>query len=53
MVAKTRLKTRGDHSFQAVAPKLWNALPLSLRVADCVDSFKNQLSTLLFRQSFS
>ncbi|XP_055077540.1 axonemal dynein light chain domain-containing protein 1-like [Periophthalmus magnuspinnatus] len=37
-VPKTRFKTRGDLSFQAVAPKLWNALPLSLRVADSVDS---------------
>lgn len=53
IVPKTRLKTRGDRSFQAVAPKLWNALPLSLRVVDSVDSFKKQLKTLLFSQAFS
>lgn len=53
MVPKTRYKTRGDRSFQAVAPRLWNALPLSLRMADSVDSFKRQLKTLLFRQAFS
>ncbi|XDV22173.1 hypothetical protein PO909_027128, partial [Leuciscus waleckii] len=52
-VPKTRYKTRGDRSFQVVAPRLWNALPLSLRVADSVDSFKKQLKTLLFQQAFS
>uniref|UniRef100_A0A8C6NZ91 Reverse transcriptase domain-containing protein n=1 Tax=Nothobranchius furzeri TaxID=105023 RepID=A0A8C6NZ91_NOTFU len=51
-VPKTRFKTREDLSFQAVAPRLWNALPLFLRVADSVDSFKKQLKTLIFRQAF-
>lgn len=53
LVPKTRYKTQGDRSFQVVAPRLWNALPQSLRVADSVDSFKRQLNTLLFQQAFS
>ena len=37
-VPYTHLKTSGDRSFQAVAPKLWNALPLSLRCSESMDS---------------
>ena len=51
-VPRTHLKTRGDRAFAAVAPKLWNALPLHLRSADSVDSFKNVLKTFLFGQAF-
>lgn len=51
-VPKTHFKTRGDLSFQAVAPRLWNELPLSLRVLDSVDSFKKQLKTVLFGRAF-
>ncbi len=49
----TRFKTRGDRAFQAVAPRLWNALPLPLRTLTSVESFKKQLKTLFFRQAFS
>uniref|UniRef100_A0A3P9J789 Reverse transcriptase domain-containing protein n=1 Tax=Oryzias latipes TaxID=8090 RepID=A0A3P9J789_ORYLA len=52
-IFKTKYKTRGDRSFQGIAPRLWNALPLSLRVADTFDSFKSQLKTLLFKNAFS
>lgn len=52
MVPRTRLKTRGDRSFKAVAPRLWNDLPQSLRILDSVDIFKSQLKTHLFRQAF-
>ncbi|XP_070401669.1 uncharacterized protein C7orf50 homolog isoform X1 [Nothobranchius furzeri] len=31
VVQRTRLKTKGDRSSAAVAPRLWNSLPLSLR----------------------
>lgn len=30
MVPHTCFKTQGDMSFKAVAPRLWNSLPLSL-----------------------
>ncbi len=35
---KSRLKCRGDHAFFA-APRLWNALPLSIRQAFSVNIF--------------
>lgn len=53
VVPKTHFKTQGDLSFQSVAPRLCNAFPLSLRVADSADSFKTQLNTYLFRKAFS
>ncbi|KAF7213304.1 transcript variant X2, partial [Nothobranchius furzeri] len=48
VVQHTRLKTKGDRSFAAVAPRLWNSLPLSLRSVDSVVSLKKQLKTHLF-----
>uniref|UniRef100_A0A8C2BXZ1 Reverse transcriptase domain-containing protein n=1 Tax=Cyprinus carpio TaxID=7962 RepID=A0A8C2BXZ1_CYPCA len=49
----THFKTRGDRSFQVVAPRLWNALPPSIRCLDCVENFKTQLKTLLFKEAFN
>ncbi|KAF7651874.1 hypothetical protein LDENG_00103930 [Lucifuga dentata] len=51
VVPRTRLKTRGDHAFQAVAPKLWNALP-AVRSADSEVVFRRKIKTFLFRQAF-
>ncbi|MDG2555462.1 hypothetical protein P7M41_26055, partial [Vibrio parahaemolyticus] len=51
-VPHTRLKTKGDRAFKAVAPKWWNALPHELRAASSVDIFKKQLKTHLFRLAF-
>ncbi len=36
---KTRLKCRGDRAFCIAAPRLWNALPLSIRQASSVNIF--------------
>jgi hypothetical protein len=47
---KTRLSTYGDRAFSAVAPRLWNSLPLDIRSADTLASFKSSLKTYLFRQ---
>ncbi len=30
MVTQSRLKCRGDRAFSVAAPRLWNALPLSI-----------------------
>ena len=49
---RTHFKTRGDRSFQAVAPRLWNSLPPSVRCLDSVTNFKTQLKTLLFKEAF-
>ena len=47
MLPRTRLKTKGDRSFEVVAPTLWNALPINLRSAVSVDAFRKQLKTLV------
>ena len=47
-----RLKTVGDRSFRAAAPKLWNRLPLHLRMSDTLDAFKQGLKTHLFRIAY-
>lgn len=49
---KTWLKTKGDRAFAAVAPALWNSLPLSLKSVDSVISFKKQLKVHLLKLAF-
>ena len=34
------------------APKLWNSLPLELRLSSSIELFKKDLKTHLFRQAF-
>ena len=52
-VPKTRLKHRGDRSFSAAAPKLWNELPLNIRQASSLPVFKSLLKTYLFSLAFN
>ena len=47
---KTKLKTFGDRAFSFAGPVVWNALPDSLRLLTCVDTFKKQLKTHLFKK---
>ncbi len=49
-IPRTRLKTKGDCAFCAVAPRLFNSLSLTLRT---MDSFKRHLKTHLFGQAFN
>ena len=49
---KPRTKTYGDRAFQNCAPLLWNALPLSIRALDTVESFKRGMKTHLFKAAF-
>ena len=46
------LTTLGGRSFLAVAPKLWNGLPVELRQATSLNSFKSRLKTYLFKKYF-
>ena len=46
------LTTLGDRAFVALAPKLWNDLPLEIRKAKSVDTFKKILKTHLFSMAF-
>lgn len=48
VIPKSRLKCRGDRTFCIAAPRLWNALPLSVRQASSVNIFKSRLKTFLF-----
>lgn len=52
-VPRSRTVYYGDKSFPVAGPKLWNDLPVSLRVhSHSTDSFKKNLKTHLFQQSF-
>ena len=52
VMPKFRLKHYGERSFQGVAPRLWNKLPLLVRTADSVNCFKRFLKTHLFSIAF-
>jgi hypothetical protein len=45
---KMRLSTVGDRAFSSYAPRLWNSLPLHIKICDNVESFKSALKTYLF-----
>ena len=47
-VPRTKTSTCGDRSFVASAPRLWNALPISLRNSDSLPAFKRALKTHIF-----
>lgn len=49
-VPKTCYKTKGDPAFQAVAPRFWSILPLSVCLTDNVKSFKEQRKKCFFRE---
>ena len=49
---KTRLKSYSDQSFFVRAPTKWNKLPLSLKSAPNLSSFKSQLKTFLFKEHY-
>lgn len=47
-IPPSRLKSRGDRAFAVLGPKLWNELPLHVRLAPSVPIFKSRLKTHLF-----
>jgi len=42
----------GERTFSYAAPKLWKDLPLELKQASTLASFKSSLKTLLFREAY-
>ena len=52
VVPKTMLKTFGDRAFAKAGPSLWNELPVDIRRASSVETFKSQLKTFLFKKAF-
>lgn len=53
VVPRSRLKHRGDRAFAVVAPKLWNELPLHVRLAPTLPVFKSRLKTHLYSLAFN
>ena len=51
VVPKTRLVSYGDRSFQKCAPSLWNSLPLNIRNANSLTTFKSLLKTYLMERA--
>ena len=52
VVPQTRLNRYGDRAFMKAAPVLWNSLPLDVKCAKTLDSFKIVLKTHLYREHF-
>lgn len=48
-----RLKTMDQRAFSCAAPRLWNALPLFVRNAPTLSSFKKSLKTHLFKTAYN
>lgn len=48
LVPRSLSATYGQKSFFVVGPKIWNSLPLVLRLTPTLASFKSQLKTYLF-----
>ncbi len=42
----------GDRAFEIAVPKLWNDLPVDIRITNTLSSFKKMLKTHLFRKSY-
>ena len=51
--SKNKFKSRGDRSFAAAAPKLWNKLPVQVRRSQDIGTFKSRLKTHLFTTAFN
>ena len=43
-----KCKTKGDRAFYYFGPSVWNSLPLHIRNATTIDTFKSALKTYLF-----
>ncbi len=51
-VPLTRLRSMGDRAFSSLAPKRWNSLPIEIRQAKTLSTFKSRLKTHFFGGSF-
>ena len=45
-------KTLGDGAFVNVAPRVWNRLPLDIRLTNSYSNFKSMLKTHFFKLAF-
>ena len=49
---RANLKTYGERAFSVAAPRLWNKLPLQIRLSSSEAVFKANLKTYLFKRAF-
>lgn len=52
-VPRSKRKLRGDRAFSIAAPKLWNGLPLYVRQAPSLSTFKTRLKTHFYSLAFN
>jgi len=52
VVPRSRLKF-GERAFSIIAPRAWNSIPADLRAILNTATFKKNLKTFLFRESYS
>ena len=52
VVPPARKERCGERAFSCCAPRIWNALPLSLRSLPTLSSFRAQLKTFMFNIAF-
>lgn len=52
-ISQTHLKTYGDRAFLVATPRVWNALPMEIKLRPSVSVFKNRLKTHLFRATYN
>ena len=52
-VQPTRLKSIGVRAFAAIAPRLWNSIPVTIRNSANVNIFKRAVKTHLFRSHYN
>ena len=52
VVPKTKLRKYGDRAFAKCAPVLWNNLPVDVKSATTIGSFKVSLKTYLFKEYY-
>ena len=49
---RANLKTYSERAFSVAAPRLWNKLPLQIRLSSSEAVFKANLKTFLFKRAF-
>jgi len=49
---RANLKTDGERAFSVATPRLWNKLPLQIRLSTSEAVFKANLKTYLFKRAF-
>uniref|UniRef100_A0A8C6LWY4 Reverse transcriptase domain-containing protein n=1 Tax=Nothobranchius furzeri TaxID=105023 RepID=A0A8C6LWY4_NOTFU len=52
-VPSSRCKSRGERAFSVCAPKLWNHLPLPIRLSSSLSLFKSRLKTHFYSLAFN